>query len=70
MKPIFKPSTRKNKKYMVFHDGKWSHFGQMGYEDFTKSGDEKKKKAFRNRNRKWLLEDKYSPAFLSYNLLW
>ena len=31
-------STRKNKKYMIYDDvnNKMVHFGQMGYQDFTK----------------------------------
>ena len=29
-------STRKTKKYMIRFNDKWIHFGQMGYEDYTK----------------------------------
>ncbi len=33
-------STRKNKKYMIKDDnGKLIHFGEMGYEDYTKHKD-------------------------------
>ena len=38
--------------------------------DFTKTNDEKKRKPFRNRNWRWAHAEKYSPAFLSYYLLW
>jgi len=34
----FKKSTRKNKKYMVYYNGKWIHFGDTSfgqYEDKT-----------------------------------
>ncbi len=31
---IFKKSTRKNKKYMVFHNRKWIHFGDLRYEHY------------------------------------
>lgn len=31
-----KPSTRKNKKYMaIFDDGTVTHFGGLGYQDYT-----------------------------------
>ena len=30
----FKKSTHKGKKYMVFYNNKWIHFGQLGYEHF------------------------------------
>lgn len=63
-------STRKAKKYMI-HDGqKWVHFGQKGYEDFTAHGDEKRRENFRRRNKRWATARVYSPAWLSYYLLW
>ena len=67
-----KPSTIKDKKYMIYDkdNDKWVHFGQYGYEDYTKHKDEKRRNNFLSRNHKWLKRDKYSPAFLSYNLLW
>ena len=64
-------STSKNKKYMVFdEDGKKIHFGSMLYQDYTKHKDRKRRDNFRNRNRKWKDADKYTPAHLSYYLLW
>jgi hypothetical protein len=33
-KPIFKKSTRKDKKYMTTYNGKTVHFGQIGYEHY------------------------------------
>lgn len=66
-------STRKNKKYRIrgnFTDGEWVHFGQMGYEDFTKHRDENRRDAFLKRNVKWANANYNSPAFLSYVLLW
>ncbi len=63
-------STRKDKKYMVYHNGKWIHFGQFGYEDFTKHKDENRRQLFLKRNHKWKLKDKYSSAYLSYWILW
>lgn len=66
------PSTRKDKKYMLINPetNKVVHFGQMGYEDFTKHNDDKRRMLFRKRNAKWANSKKYSPAWLSYYLLW
>jgi len=64
-------SSSKNKKYMVFdEDGKKVHFGSMLYQDYTKHKDKKRRENFRNRNRKWKDADKYTPAHVSYYLLW
>ena len=66
-------STRKNKKYMIrgdFTEGEWVHFGQMGYEDFTKHNDEIRQDKFHKRNNSWIERPINSPAFLSYVLLW
>ena len=63
-------STRKDKKYMIIHNGKKVHFGEMGYEDFTKHRDLHRAELFKKRNAKWAEAEKYSPAFLSYHLLW
>jgi hypothetical protein len=68
-----KISTRKNKKYMIkgdFSDDEWIHFGQMGYEDYTKHKDEERRKHFKSRNHRWVNMSSISPAFLSYILLW
>ena len=64
-------STRKDKNYMVRNpEGKWIHFGQYGYEDYTKHKDEIRRENFKRRNAKWSKADKYSPSWLSYWLLW
>lgn len=66
-------STRINKKYMIkgkFTKDKWVHFGEMGYEDFTKHGDTFRQQLFKNRNKAWSSSSKNTPAFLSYHLLW
>jgi hypothetical protein len=67
-------STKKNKKYMVTTpEGKIVHFGQMGYEDFTKHKNKTRRKNYLTRSRKikgnWK-SDKYSPNNLSIHLLW
>ena len=64
-------STSKNKKYMVFNEqGKKIHFGDLRYVDYTKTKNKLKRDSFRNRNKKWKDADKYTPAHLSYYLLW
>ena len=66
-----RPSTRPTKKYMVLSpEDKWIHFGQMGYEDFTLHKDPARRARFQSRNRRWATADKWTPAFLSYYLLW
>jgi hypothetical protein len=68
-------SNKKDKKYMVYNPNtkKWVHFGQIGYEDFTKHKDPKRRENYltRTANMKgdWK-DDKYSPNNLSRNLLW
>ena len=64
-------STSKNKKYMVYNeDGKKIHFGSIVYQDYTKHKNKQRRDSFRNRNKKWKDADKYTPAHLSYYLLW
>ena len=67
-------STRKNKKYMIMNDDNhWVHFGQLGYEDFTKHLDEQRRELYVKRASKlkgqWK-ENIYSPNMLSIVLLW
>lgn len=63
-------SSRKDKKYMIEHEGKWIHFGQMGFEDFTKHEDLQRRERFRKRNHHWKYAEKYTPAHLSWYVLW
>ena len=65
-------STRKDKKYMVImkDTNKKIHFGQMGYEDYSKHKDELRMMKFQNRNRRWASAIEYTPAWLSFYLLW
>lgn len=67
-------STRSSKKYMVITpEGKKVHFGQQGYEDFTKHQDEKRRESYLARATKIKgtnATNKYSPNMLSINLLW
>jgi len=64
-------STRVDKKYMIQNPkGKWIHFGQYGYEDYTKHLDKQRRDNFRMRNHKWKHFPKYTPGHLAYYLLW
>jgi hypothetical protein len=67
-------STRKDKKYMIAKpDGRWVHFGQMGYEDHTYHKNNIRRTNYLNRSSNirgnWE-SDKYSPNNLSRNILW
>jgi hypothetical protein len=65
-------SSRKDKKYTIIdpYTKRHVHFGQLPYEDFTKHGDEARRQRFLRRNARWKDAYEYSPAFLSYHLLW
>lgn len=63
-------SSRKNKKYVIMIDGKWVHFGDSRYADFTGHGDERRRELFRKRNAKWATSNKNTPGYLAYHLLW
>ena len=71
--PLLK-STRKDKKYMVLNpEGKLVHFGQIGYEDFTKHKDQKRRDSYLKRATKiagnWKTNP-YSPNNLALNIRW
>ena len=67
-------SNRKNMKYMILDDNnKFVHFGRIGYEDYTKHKDEKRRinylKRATNIKGNWK-NNKYSPNNLSQKILW
>ena len=68
-------SNRKNKKYIIMDPktNKFSHFGSLAYEDFTKHNDLQRQKIYiiraKNINGFWRV-DKFSPNNLSLYLLW
>lgn len=71
--PKLEESTLKNKKYMIFDGNKWIHFGQKGYEDFTKHKDVDRRKRYLARSTKIKGDWKnniLSPNNLSINILW
>lgn len=67
-------SNKKDKKYMVQDpDGKWIHFGQLKYEDFTKHQNPIRRKNYLTRTsgiRGDWKSNKYSANSLSRNILW
>ena len=68
-------SPEKNKKYSVFDpiNKKLVHFGDIRYEDFTKTKNEQKRQAYLERANNIKGDWKnniYSPNNLSINLLW
>lgn len=69
------PSTRNHKKYMIYDPKlkKWSHFGNIHYEDFTKHKDLKRRKSYLARATKikgnWK-KNPYSPNNLAIHILW
>jgi len=67
-------SPKKDKKYMVTtpHE-KQIHFGQIGYEDYTKHNDKTRRNNYLRRSAKIIghwKRDKYSTNNLSRKLLW
>jgi hypothetical protein len=71
---ILYESSRKDKKYMVKSpDGRWVHFGQLGYEDFTKHKDPERRQRYLSRatniRGNWN-HDPYSPNNLAIHVLW
>ena len=68
-------SSREDKKYMVYDPTKeiWVHFGQMGYEDFTKHKDSERREDYLNRSANiegdWK-DNPYSANNLARKILW
>jgi hypothetical protein len=69
------PANNIHKKYKIYdpkHDI-WVNFGQIGYEDFTKHKDKKRRKNYLTRTKyirgNWK-SNKYSANNLSRNVLW
>jgi hypothetical protein len=69
------PAHNSKKKYSVFDakHNKWVSFGLLGYEDFTKHKDKKRRKNYLTRSSRikgdWK-SNKYSPNNLSMHVLW
>ena len=72
-----KPSTRKNKKYMVLYNNKWIHFGSKGMSDFIEHKDKDRRMRYqaraskiKDKNNNFTFKLKSSPNFWSYYVLW
>ena len=71
-------SNNKNKKYMVtLKNGNKIHFGDSRYEDFLIHGDKNRRDKYRRRasrirdkNNNLTYQNRESPNFWAYNLLW
>ena len=73
----FARSWRKGKKWAVLYQGRWIHFGALGYEDYTEHRDPARRASYRRRHAGITLADgrlayqvKDQPAFWSYHVLW
>lgn len=70
-------SDKPTKKLMLNMDGKIIHFGAKGSNTYIEGAPIEKRNAYRARHQKIFLKDgrraidvKYSPAWLSYYILW
>ena len=69
------PAKNPAKKYSIFDPihKKWINFGQLGYEDYTKHKDKKRRHSYLTRSKSikgnWK-KNKYSPNNLSIHILW
>ena len=69
------PSNNPVKKYTIFdpNNKKWVNFGQIGYEDYTKHHDKKRRKNYLTRTKSmrgdWK-NNRYSANNLSREILW
>jgi len=69
------PASNSHKKYQIYDEknDKWVQFGQIGYEDFTKHKDKKRRTNYLTRTKfmrgNWK-KNKYSANNLSRNILW
>ena len=69
------PARNPSKKYSIFDPKhkKWVNFGQIGYQDYTKHRDKRRRKNYLARSKSirgdWK-RNKYSANNLSMNVLW
>ena len=70
---ILKSDFPKKKYKAIFTKGtkiKTVHFGENGYEDFTKHHDKDRRRLYRQRHEKDLKGDPMRAGYLSYYILW
>ena len=69
------PARNSVKKYSIFdpHNKKWVNFGQIGYQDYTKHRDRRRRKNYLTRSKSirgdWK-KNRFSANNLSRNILW
>lgn len=69
------PASNPQKKYRIYDykNNKWINFGQIGYEDYTRHKDKKRRKNYLTRTKymrgDWK-KNPYSANNLSRNILW
>lgn len=66
-------SSRADKKYMVYVDGKVTHFGATGYSDYTNHKDSERKQRYITRHQareNWTKSGIHTAGFWSRWLLW
>jgi hypothetical protein len=69
------PARNSAKKYSIFdtRNKRWVNFGQIGYEDYTKHRDKKRRHNYLTRSKSirgdWK-RNKFSPNNLSREILW
>ena len=70
---IIKPSTRKNKRYVVVMEGMQHHFGSTQYENYTDHGNDNRKASYLARHKtreNWDKSGIHTSGFWSRWLLW
>ena len=70
---IIKPSTRKNKRYVVVMEGMSHHFDSKAYDNYTDHGNDKQKASYLARHKAredWTKTGIHSAGFWSRWLLW
>jgi len=70
-------SWRQNKKYAVLYDGRWIHFGDNRYDDYTTHQDLNRRNSYRkrssgitNRHGNRTYKNRKYANFWAYHLLW
>lgn len=70
-------SWRQHKKFAVFYNDKWIHFGDNRYDDYTTHGDPDRRASYQNRASKitnkygeYTYRNKNYANYWAYNLLW
>ena len=69
------PARNSAKKYSIFdpNNKRWVNFGQIGYQDYTKHRDKKRRQNYLTRSKSirgdWK-RNKFSPNNLSREILW